>query len=122
MEWLSTFFASIVGLMVAVVIFSVAILFFIDIKQHEDAIRRNYPVLGRFRGLFIYLGEFFRSYFFAADRDELPFNRAERDWVDHASSTQKEDTLAFWLNPKSKRARHTNFHQFGLRKAGSRIS
>ena len=95
MEWLSTFFASIVGLMVAVVIFSVAILFFIDIRQHEDAIRRNYPVLGRFRGLFIYLGEFFRSYFFAADRDELPFNRAERDWVDHASSTQKEDTLAF---------------------------
>ena len=95
MDWLSTLFASVVGYIAAAAILVFAVLFWLDVNQQQDAVRRNYPVLGRFRGLFIYLGEFFRSYFFAADREELPFNRAEREWVDHASSTTKEDTLAF---------------------------
>ncbi len=56
-----------------------------DTTQTADAIRRNYPVFGRFRSLFTTLGEFFRQYFFAMDREELPFNRAERDWVDRAA-------------------------------------
>ncbi len=57
------------------------ILFFVDISQTKDAVRRNYPVLGRFRSLFSVLGEFFRQYFFAMDREEMPFNRAERDYI-----------------------------------------
>ncbi|MEM7724304.1 MAG: FMN-binding glutamate synthase family protein [Pseudomonadota bacterium] len=61
------------------------VVFVIDRTQKTDAIRRNYPVLGRFRGLFSTLGEFFRQYFFAMDREELPFNRAQRDWVKHAA-------------------------------------
>ena len=52
-----------------------------DVTQTRQAIRRNYPVIGRFRYLFEHLGEFFRQYFFAMDREELPFNRAERSWV-----------------------------------------
>lgn len=56
-------------------------MFLADISQTSDAIRRNYPLVGRFRGLFTNLGEFFRQYFFAMDREELPFNRAERNWV-----------------------------------------
>jgi len=52
-----------------------------DTTQRKDAVRRNYPVIGRFRALFITLGEFFRQYFFALDREELPFNRAERESV-----------------------------------------
>jgi glutamate synthase domain-containing protein 2 len=56
-----------------------------DITQTADAVRRNYPVFGRFRSLFTTLGEFFRQYFFAMDREEMPFNRAERDWVYRAS-------------------------------------
>ena len=35
--------------------------------------------------MFTKLGEFFRQYFFAMDREELPFNRAQRDWVNHAA-------------------------------------
>ncbi len=66
----------------------------IDRTQTGDAIRRNYPVIGRFRGLFTELGEFFRQYFFAMDREELPFNRAQRDWVDHAAEGGS-NTLAF---------------------------
>ena len=52
-----------------------------DANQSRDSIRRNYPVIGRFRGLFIKLGEFFRAYLFASDREEMPFNRAEREAV-----------------------------------------
>jgi len=72
----------------------VAVLFVIDRLQTSDAIRRNYPVIGRFRHLFSELGEFFRQYFFAMDREELPFNRAQRDWVKGATSGEG-NTVAF---------------------------
>ncbi|MCF2871244.1 FMN-binding glutamate synthase family protein [Octadecabacter sp. G9-8] len=68
-----------------VVIAVLVILFVIDRTQTHDAIRRNYPVVGRFRYVFSSLGEFFRQYFFAMDREELPFNRAQREWVKHAA-------------------------------------
>jgi glutamate synthase domain-containing protein 2 len=51
-------------------------------------------VIGRFRYLFTRLGEFFRQYFFALDREELPFNRAERDWISR-SSAGTDNTGAF---------------------------
>ena len=70
------------------------ILFLIDISQTKDTIRRNYPVLGRFRHFFTELGEFFRQYFFAMDREEMPFNRAERDWIYLVSKTGSE-TMPF---------------------------
>ena len=76
-EWLSTIFVLLVGITVAVII----VLFFVDRLQTEDAVRRNYPVIGRLRYVFSELGEFFRQYFFAMDREEMPFNRAQRDWV-----------------------------------------
>lgn len=63
----------------------VIVLFIIDVTQKQDAVRRNYPVIGRFRHLFSSLGEFFRQYFFAMDREEMPFNRAEREWVGRAA-------------------------------------
>jgi len=77
-----------------IVVLVVAVLFVIDKTQHADAIRRNYPVLGRFRHLFTELGEFFRQYFFAMDREELPFNRAQRDWIKRAGGGQS-NTIAF---------------------------
>lgn len=67
-----------------------AILYFIDIRQTKHTIRRNYPVIGRMRYVLEHLGEFFRQYFFAFDRDELPFDRAERSWVYRAA--KHEDT------------------------------
>ena len=72
----------------------VATLFVLDRMQTGDAIRRNYPVIGRFRHLFTSLGEFFRQYFFAMDREEMPFNRAQRDWVARATSGVG-NTIAF---------------------------
>ncbi|MBT8144057.1 MAG: FMN-binding glutamate synthase family protein, partial [Gammaproteobacteria bacterium] len=58
------------------------------------AIRRNFPVIGRFRYLFEHLGEFFRQYFFALDREEMPFNRAERSWV-YRAAKNVDNTVAF---------------------------
>ncbi len=72
----------------------VIVLFVIDITQKQDAVRRNYPVIGRFRHLFSSLGEFFRQYFFAMDREEMPFNRAEREWVGRAAKGTG-NTIAF---------------------------
>ncbi|MDE1959267.1 MAG: FMN-binding glutamate synthase family protein [Xanthomonadaceae bacterium] len=73
---------------------TVVVLFVLDRSQTADAVRRNYPVIGRFRGLFEHLGVFFRQYFFAFDREELPFNRAERTWV-HRAAENIDNTQAF---------------------------
>ena len=72
----------------------IALLFVVDRLQTHDAVRRNYPVIGRFRGLFTSLGEFFRQYFFAMDREEMPFNRAQRDWIERAGAG-RGNTVAF---------------------------
>lgn len=88
--WMSTLFVFAVGMLVLLA----AIAFLIDLFQTNDAVRRNYPLIGRFRHLFTTLGEFFRQYFFAMDREEMPFNRAERDWV-YRAARGKKNTIAF---------------------------
>lgn len=65
-----------------------------DITQTKQTIRRNYPVIGRFRYFFEHLGEFFRQYLFALDREELPFNRAQRAWV-YRAAKDIDSTVAF---------------------------
>ncbi|MEM8974955.1 MAG: FMN-binding glutamate synthase family protein [Pseudomonadota bacterium] len=87
---LATLFIVFIGL----AFLAIVIMFIADISQTHDAIRRNYPVVGRFRYLFSTLGEFFRQYFFAMDREEMPFNRAEREWV-YKSSEGVDNTIAF---------------------------
>jgi glutamate synthase domain-containing protein 2 len=72
----------------------VAALWVIDVSQTKHAVRRNFPVIGRFRYLFEHLGEFFRQYFFAMDREEMPFNRAERSWV-YRAAKGIDTTVAF---------------------------
>lgn len=72
----------------------VIVIYFIDRLQHQHTIRRNYPVIGRFRYFFEHLGEFFRQYFFAMDREELPFNRADRAWV-YRAAKNVDRTVAF---------------------------
>ncbi|SLN26252.1 Glutamate synthase [NADPH] large chain [Roseovarius litorisediminis] len=90
LQLLALLFVLVIGVFVVLVI----LFFIIDKTQTGDAIRRNYPVIGRFRHLFTSLGEFFRQYFFAMDREEMPFNRAQRDWVAHASKGG-DNTIAF---------------------------
>ena len=80
--------------LLTVAFLSVIMMFIIDISQTKYAVRRNYPVIGRFRSLFEHLGTFFRQYFFAMDREEMPFNRALREWV-YRSAKNIDNTIPF---------------------------
>ena len=80
--------------MIGLLLLTVVVMYILDVTQTKQAIRRNYPVIGRFRYLFEEMGEFFRQYFFAMDREELPFNRAERSWV-YRAAKNLSNTTAF---------------------------
>jgi len=67
-----------VGIVLVVIL---VLLFLQDVMQKEHAVRRNFPIIGRMRYFLERQGEFFRQYFFAMDREEMPFNRATRSWV-----------------------------------------
>lgn len=79
-----------IGILAAITI----VYYLIDRFQTKSTLRRNYPVLARFRYFFEHLGEFFRQYFFAQDREEMPFNRAERSWV-YRAAKNLDSTVAF---------------------------
>lgn len=90
LHWLVYAFILVLGMGVLAVV----VMYVIDKTQKRHAIRRNYPVIGRFRYLFEHLGAFFRQYFFAMDREELPFNREQRGWV-YRAAKGRGDTVAF---------------------------
>jgi glutamate synthase domain-containing protein 2 len=80
------------GLALAVVV--VAAVWVADRNQTANSVLRNFPVIGHFRYGFLRLGEFFRQYLFASDREELPFNRAQRVWV-YRAAKNVDNTNAF---------------------------
>lgn len=89
-QWVVVLFAALLllGLITLVTMYVV------DKRQTKHTIRRNYPVFGRFRYVFEELGEFFRQYFFAMDREEMPFNRAQRSWV-YRAAKDADRNIAF---------------------------
>jgi len=84
-----TFILLILGLLITALV-----MYKFDKRQTVHTIRRNYPLIGRFRYIFEHLGEFFRQYFFAMDREEMPFNRAQRSWV-YRAAKNLDNTIAF---------------------------
>ncbi|MEM9014669.1 MAG: FMN-binding glutamate synthase family protein [Pseudomonadota bacterium] len=88
------FFATLFVVAVGLAALALLVIYFVDSTQSKDAVRHNYPVIGRFREIFTRLGEFFRQYFFALDREEMPFNRAERDWI-YKSAKGENNTHPF---------------------------
>ena len=71
-----------IGTVVGFAVIGVLLFWFIqDITQKKHTVLRNYPVIGRLRFFMEELGEYFRQYFFAGDREEMPFNRATRGWI-----------------------------------------
>ena len=98
---MSDFVMTFLDLMASMFVFAVglfflliAIVFVRDRMQTSDAVLRNYPVIGHMRYVLSTLGEFFRQYFFAMDREEMPFNRAEREWV-YRAAKDVDNTVAF---------------------------
>ncbi len=89
-QTLSAILVFLIGIGILVVI----VMYIVDVSQTKHAIRRNFPVIGRFRYLFETLGEYFRQYFFAQDREELPFNRAQRTWT-YRAAKNVDSTVAF---------------------------
>ncbi len=66
-------FVGLLGLVALVVTGWILVAYVVDITQTRHTVRRNFPVIGRFCYFFEHLGEFFHQYFFALDREELPF-------------------------------------------------
>lgn len=89
-EFMAVLFIFIVGLVVLFII----VLYIMDVTQKKTALLRNYPVIGHFRYFLEHIGTFFRQYFFAMDREELPFNRAQRTWA-YRAAKDENNTVAF---------------------------
>lgn len=71
-----------IGTFLGFALLALVIVWFIqDVTQKKHTILRNFPVVGRLRYLFERQGEYFRQYFFANDREEMPFNRSVRGWI-----------------------------------------
>jgi glutamate synthase domain-containing protein 2 len=81
-------------LLVGLAVLLLLVVYLLDVTQTRQALRRNYPVVAHFRYFFEHLGTFFRQYFFAMDREEMPFNRAQRNWV-YRAAKNTDTTQAF---------------------------
>jgi glutamate synthase domain-containing protein 2 len=90
LSFMATTFIFVVG---CFILFLIAV-YISDVTQTKQAIRRNYPVIGHLRYYFEHVGTFFRQYFFTMDREEMPFNRAQRSWV-YRAAKDIDTTIAF---------------------------
>jgi glutamate synthase domain-containing protein 2 len=72
----------------------VTILLVWNIFQKKHSILRTYPLIGYVRYFAQNLGVYLRRYFYARDREELPFNRADRIWVSEAAHNE-DPTIGF---------------------------
>ncbi len=65
-----------------------------DVVQSRHSIRRNFPLIGRFRTLFESLGPPLRQYIVAGNDEERPFSRDQRRWV-YASAKKENNYFGF---------------------------
>lgn len=65
-----------------------------DITQKKRTIQHNFPVVGRLRYMLEVIGPELRQYWVANDKEEMPFNRAERRWV-YATSKGQNSNFGF---------------------------
>lgn len=89
-----TFFIFPWGLLLMVITVPLFILGVIDISQTKHSLRRNFPVLARFRYLFESIRPEINQYFIESNTDGTPFSREERSLV-YQRSKRVTDTLAF---------------------------
>jgi glutamate synthase domain-containing protein 2 len=65
-----------------------------DLIQREHAIRRNFPIIGRFRYWLEAIGPELRQYIVTNNDEERPFSRDERRWV-YASAKRENNYFGF---------------------------
>jgi len=84
----------------------------IDLIQPTHGLRRTVPVLGRSRYFFEKLGDKFHQYIVESNRDGLPFNRRQRNWI-YATSKGEPNKEGFGTDMD-----HTHPDYFCLQPAG----
>ena len=84
----------IIHLIVLLFVIGIAVTYLWDVTQKEHTVLRNYPVIGHVRYIAERLGVYLRQYFYARDREELPFNRDQREWV-YRSAKHIDPTIGF---------------------------
>ncbi|WP_243047380.1 FMN-binding glutamate synthase family protein [Dyella sp. RRB7] len=87
-------FAALFLLLLVLLVVVVMVVWLVDRNQTSNSVLRNFPVIGHFRYWFLHLGEFFRQYLYSSDREEMPFNRAQRLWV-YRAAKNVDNTNAF---------------------------
>ena len=65
-----------------------------DLVQKEHSILRNFPIVGHLRYFAESIGPELRQYWVTNDKEEMPFNRAERSWI-YATSKKEKSTFGF---------------------------
>ena len=89
-------------LALAVALVLLAVLLY-DFLQKENAVRRNYPLVGRLRELGRKVGPPLRQYIVAQNNEERPFSRDQRKWV-YSSSRQTNNYFGFGTDNDLERA------------------
>lgn len=67
-----------------------------DSNQTRHTLRKNYPIIGRFRYMLESIRPEFRQYFFEGELDGKPFNRRERSIVYQRAKNEKQ-TVSFGM-------------------------
>jgi glutamate synthase domain-containing protein 2 len=76
------------------IVCAILLLLLWNIFQKKHSILKTYPLIGYMRYFAEYLGVFLRQFFYARDREELPFNRAERTWI-YEAAKNTDTTVGF---------------------------
>jgi hypothetical protein len=84
----------VMALLILLALTTVAVLYVIDVSQSTQAIRKNYPVIGRLRYVSSTSASSFASIFLPWIAKSYPFNRAQRAWVARAAKNL-DSTIAF---------------------------
>ena len=85
---------SIISIILIFILGFITLVFLYDIFQRHDTIWRNFPVVGHGRNIFISIGAAIRQYWVASDKEELPFNRDDRNWI-YATANKQNNNFGF---------------------------
>ena len=82
------------NLIIIIILIPICLIIIYDLFQKEHAILRNFPLVGHLRYLAEVIGPEIRQYWVTNDKEEMPFNRAERSWI-YATAKKQKNTFGF---------------------------
>ncbi len=85
--------AVIYWVLISIAAFLVLVTLF-DLVQGRRPILRNFPIIGHLRYWLITIGPELRQYIVATNREERPFTRVEREWIEEAGDN-KDNYFSF---------------------------